>query len=147
MISSRTTLQTDQKQSGFTLLELLVVIVIIGLLAAFVAPKYFGQIGKSKTQVAKAQMEAFDRAIDQFRVDTEHFPTTEQGLGSLFSQPANEPLWRGPYIKKGIPLDPWSKAYIYKSPGTDGRDYEIISYGNDGKSGGGGEDADILSWQ
>lgn len=134
------------KKQGFTLLELLVVIVIIGLLAAFVAPKYFGQISKSKTQVAKAQIEAFDKAIDQFRVDTGHFPTTEQGLNGLFSQPANEPMWHGPYIKKSIPIDPWGNAYVFKSPGTDSRDYEILSYGNDGKSGGSGEDADITSW-
>lgn len=135
------------KRSGFTLLELLVVIVIIGLLAAFVAPKYFGQISKSKTQVARAQIEAFEKAIDQFRVDVGHFPTTEQGLNSLYSQPTNEPLWRGPYIKKSIPLDPWNKAYIFKSPGTNGRDYEIMSHGKDGKEGGEDEDADVSNFQ
>jgi general secretion pathway protein G len=134
------------KSRGFTLLELLVVIVIIGLLAAFVAPKYFGQIGKSKTQVAKAQIEAFDKAIDQFRIDTGHFPSTEQGLASLFAQPANEPNWHGSYIKKGVPADPWGNAYIYTSPGTDGRDFDIVSYGNDGKLGGGGEDADVTNY-
>lgn len=132
---------------GFTLIELLVVIIIIGLLAAFVAPKYFGQIGKSKSQVAKAQIEAFDKAIDQFRVDVGHFPTQAQGLNSLFAQPANEPLWRGPYIKKSIPADPWNNAYIYKAPGDSGRDYEISSYGRDGKAGGADEDADVLGWQ
>lgn len=132
---------------GFTLIELLVVIIIIGLLAAFVAPKYFGQIGKSKSQVAKAQIEAFDKAIDQFRVDVGHFPTDAQGLNSLFAQPANEPLWRGPYIKKSIPADPWSNAYIYKAPGDSGRDYEISSLGRDGKAGGADEDADVLGWQ
>lgn len=132
---------------GFTLIELLVVIIIIGLLAAFVAPKYFGQIGKSKSQVAKAQIEAFDKAIDQFRVDVGHFPTQAQGLNSLFAQPSNEPLWRGPYIKKSIPADPWNNAYIYKAPGDIGRDYEISSLGRDGKAGGADEDADVLGWQ
>lgn len=134
------------KNRGFTLIELLVVIIIIGLLAAFVAPKYFGQIGKSKSQVAKAQIEAIDKAIDQFRIDVGHFPTEAQGLHSLFAQPANEPLWRGPYIKKSIPLDPWNNAYLYKAPGSDGRDYEIMSHGRDGKAGGADEDADVLGW-
>jgi general secretion pathway protein G len=137
----------NAKKAGFTLLELLVVIVIIGLLAAFVAPKYFGQISKSKTQVARAQIEAFEKGIDQFRVDTGRFPTTEQGLNSLFAQPTNEPLWRGPYIKKSIPLDPWNKAYVFKSPGTNGRDYEIMSLGKDGKEGGDDEDADVSNFQ
>lgn len=140
-------MQHIKKQNrGFTLLELLVVIVILGLLAAFVAPKYFGQIGKSKIQTAKSQIDAFDKAIDQFRVDTGHFPTTEQGLISLFAQPANEPLWHGPYLKKVIPADPWGNPFVYRSPGTEGRDFEIVSYGADGKSGGAGDDADITSW-
>jgi general secretion pathway protein G len=134
------------KKHGFTLLELLVVIIIIGLLAAFVAPKYFGQISKSKTQAVKAQIESFEKAIDQYRVDVGRFPSTEQGLNSLFVQPNNEPLWRGPYIKKAIPADPWNNKYTYKSPGSDGRDYEIVSLGRDGKAGGTEEDADILSW-
>lgn len=133
-------------QAGFTLLELLVVIVIIGLLAAFVAPKYFGQIGKSKAQVAKAQIESFDKALDQYRIDTGHYPDTAAGLIALFVQPANEPMWHGAYLKKGIPPDPWGRAYVYKAPGANGREFEIVSYGNDGKESGGGEDADITSW-
>ena len=132
---------------GFTLLELLVVIVIIGLLSAFVAPKYFGQIGRSKTQIAKAQIDAFEKGLDQYRIDTGHYPTSDVGLVSLFVQPANEPNWHGPYLKKGIPADPWNRAYIYRSPGTDGREYEILSYGSDGVQGGAGEDADVTSWQ
>lgn len=139
-------MKSKQKHQGFTLLELLVVIVIIGLLAAFVGPKYFGQIGKSKTQVAKAQIEAFDKAIDQYRIDTGHFPSTDQGLVALFVQPANEPMWHGAYLKKNVPTDPWGNAYIYKAPGSDGRDFEIVSYGSDGKSGGAGDDADVNNW-
>lgn len=134
------------EQRGFTLLELLVVIVIIGLLAAFVAPKYFGQIGRSKTQVAKAQIDAFEKGLDQFRIDTGRYPTTEQGLVALFVQPNSVANWHGAYLKKGIPPDPWERAYVYRSPGTDGREYEILSLGGDGEQGGAGEDADITSW-
>jgi general secretion pathway protein G len=131
---------------GFTLLELLVVIVIIGLLAAFVAPKYFGQIGRSKMQIAKAQIEAFEKGLDQFRIDTGHYPATDAGLVALFVQPANEPNWHGAYMKKGVPMDPWSHGYIYRAPGSEGREYEIISYGADGQQGGANEDADVVSW-
>ncbi len=135
------------QKRGFTLLELLVVLLIIGLLAAFVGPKYFAQIGKSQTQVSKAQIEAFDKALDQFRLDTGHYPSTSQGLTALFVQPVNEPLWRGPYLKKNVPPDPWGNAFVYSSPGTDPtREYEVVSYGKDGKPGGIGDDADITSW-
>lgn len=132
------------KQRGFTLLELLVVVVIIGLLAAFVAPKYFAQIGKSQTQIARAQIESFDKALDQYRVDTGHYPTSEQGLAALVAQPASETLWRGPYLKKNVPADPWGNAFIYKIPAADpNRDYDLTSYGKDGKAGGSGDDQDI----
>lgn len=135
-----------KKMRGFTLLELLVVIVIIGLLAAFVAPKYFGQIGRSKTQVTKAQIESFEKGLDQYRIDVGRYPTTDQGLVALFVQPPNVANWNGPYLKKGIPQDPWTHDYVYKSPGTDGRDYDIVSYGANGTQGGTKEDADIVSW-
>jgi len=131
------------QQTGFTLLELLVVIVIIGLLAAFVAPKYFSQIGKSKTQIAKAQIESFDKALDQYRLDTGHYPTGDQGLVALFVQPSNEPNWHGAYLKKSLPADPWGNAYIYKIPGANGGDFDLISYGRDGQPSGTGEDADV----
>jgi general secretion pathway protein G len=138
---------SQQKQTGFTLLELLIVLLIIGLLAAFVGPKYFGQIGKSQTQVAKAQIEAFDKALDQYRLDVGKYPTTAQGLDALFVPPLNEPNWKGPYLKKNVPLDPWGNRYVFTSPGTQpGRDFEIVSYGRDGKFGGTSEDADITSW-
>jgi general secretion pathway protein G len=137
----------ETKQGGFTLLELLVVLLIIGMLAAFVGPKYFSQIGKSQTQVAKAQIEAFDKALDQYRLDVGRYPTTAQGLIALFAQPADEPLWRGPYLKKVVPVDPWGNPYIYNAPGTDPkREFEIVSWGKDGKAGGAGDDADVMSW-
>ena len=129
---------------GFTLLELLVVIVIIGVLAGYVAPRYFAQVGKSEVQVARAQIDALDKALDQYRLDTRRYPTGEQGLEALVTRPANEPNWNGPYLKKAIPNDPWGRPYVYRLPGQKG-DYDLISYGRDGKPGGAGEDADIVN--
>jgi len=130
---------------GFTLLELLVVMVIIGLLASFVAPRYFGQIGKSEVKLARAQIDALEKALDQYRLDLGHYPSTEAGLAVLVSKPANEPRWAGPYLRKGVPADPWSRPYIYRHPGQQ-REYEIVSLGKDGQPGGTGEAADITSW-
>ena len=132
-------------RKGFTLIELLVVVVIIGLLAGFVAPRYFSQLGKSEVQIAKAQIDAFEKALDQYRLDTRRYPTSEQGLSALIERPANEPLWNGPYLRKAVPLDPWGHAYVYKAPGAKG-EYEIVSYGRDGQPGGEGEAADIKSY-
>ncbi|MGZ3238448.1 MAG: type II secretion system major pseudopilin GspG [Burkholderiaceae bacterium] len=129
---------------GFTLLELLVVIVIIGLLAAYVGPKYFAQLGKSEVTVAKAQIESFSKALDTYRLDVGHYPTSEEGLGVLLVKPPTAPNWNGPYLQKNVPMDPWSHPYVYRSPGSKG-DYEIISYGRDGQPGGSGEDADITT--
>ncbi|WP_019143015.1 type II secretion system major pseudopilin GspG [Noviherbaspirillum massiliense] len=131
--------------SGFTLLELLVVMVIIGLLAGYVGPKYFSQIGKSETKTALAQIDALGKALDQYRLDTGHYPSTEQNLTALFTRPANEPKWDGPYLKKAVPPDPWGKPYVYKQPGDHG-DYDLFSYGKDGEPGGTGDAADITSW-
>lgn len=132
---------------GFTLLELLVVIVIIGLLAAYVGPKYFAQLGKSEVTVAKAQIEAFEKALDTLRLDLGRYPTTEEGLNALMTAPANATAkWTGPYLKKGVPADPWGHPYAYRAPGAKG-EYEIISLGKDGQPGGTGEAADISSAQ
>ena len=130
------------RNKGFTLLELLVVIVIIGLLAGYVAPRYFGQVGKSEVQVAKAQIESIEKALDQYRLDTRSYPTAEQGLDALTAKPANANGWAGPYLKKAVPNDPWGRAYVYRVPGTKG-DFDLYSLGKDGKPGGTGEDADI----
>jgi general secretion pathway protein G len=131
------------RQRGFTLLELLVVVAIIGLLAAYVGPKYFSQIGRSEVTVAQAQIEAFDRALDTYRVDVGHYPSVEQGLSVLVVRPDNEKKWRGPYLMKEVPQDPWGHPYLYRQPGPNGTDYQILSYGKDGQPGGNGDDADI----
>jgi len=128
---------------GFTLLELLVVIAIIGLLAAYVGPRYFAQLGKSETTTAKAQIDAFSKALDAYRIDTGRYPTTEQGLNALLTAPAGATKWNGPYLSKAVPPDPWGRAYLYRAPGGSGRDYEISSYGKDGVPGGTGDDADL----
>jgi len=132
-------------QGGFSLLELLVVMVIIGLLAGYVGPKYFAQIGKSEIKAAKAQIDALGKSLDQYRLDTGHYPTTEQGLSALVTKPANESKWEGPYLTKAVPADPWGKPYVYKNPGEHG-DYDLLSYGKDGQAGGSGEAADIVNW-
>lgn len=132
-------------QPGFTLLELLVVIVIIGLLAAYVGPKYFSQLGKSEVTIAKAQIEAFGKSLDTYRLDVGRYPTTEEGLNALLNAPPSAVgKWNGPYLKKGLPLDPWGHPYQYRAPGSKG-DYEVLSTGKDGQPGGSGEDADISS--
>ena len=132
-------------EKGFTLLELLVVMVIIGLLAGYVGPKYFSQIGKSEVKAARAQIDALEKALDQYRLDTGHYPTGSQGLSVLVIKPDNESKWDGPYLKKAVPLDPWGNAYLYRQPGDHG-EYDLLSYGKDGKPGGEGENADITSW-
>jgi len=132
-------------QSGFTLLELLVVMVIIGLLAGYVGPKYFGQIGKSEVKVARAQLDALQKSLDQYRIDVGTYPATDQGLAALVTKPADEPRWAGPYLSKAVPQDPWHHDYVYRSPGEHG-EYDLLSYGRDGRAGGEGEDADITSW-
>ncbi len=134
-----------KKHGGFTLLELLVVMVIIGLLASYVGPRYFSQVGKSEIKVARAQINALEKALDQFRLDTGHFPTAEEGLESLVVRPPSENRWDGPYLNKGVPLDPWGHVYGYKIPGTQG-EYDLISLGKDGQPGGTGEAADITNW-
>lgn len=143
--SLRMTAMTHRRH-GFTLLELLVVLVIIGLLVAFVAPRYFSQVGKSETKMARAQIKALEDALDQYRMDVGRYPTSEQGLDALNAQPAGEARWQGPYLRKAVPKDPWGNAYVYASPGEHG-EYDLQSLGKDGQPGGEGEAADIVNWQ
>ncbi len=136
---------TKSNVNGFTLLELLVVMVIIGLLAGYVGPKYFEQIGKSETKTARAQIDALGKALDQFRIDTGSYPTTEQGLAALNNNLGNNPKWAGPYLKKSVPNDPWDKPYLYKAPGEHG-DYDLYTLGKDGQQGGTKEAEDVTNW-
>ena len=129
---------------GFTLLELLVVMVIIGLLAGYVGPRFFNQIGKSEIKTARAQIDALEKALDQYRLDVGHYPTTEQGLQALQVSPG-EARWAGPYLKKAVPPDPWGKPYQYRQPGEHG-EFDLYSFGPDGQPGGEGENADITNW-
>ena len=135
----------SRQQRGFTLLELLVVMVIIGLLAGYVGPRLFSQIGKSEAKAAMAQIVSLESALDQYRLDTGRYPSTEQGLAALIVKPANENRWAGPYLRKAVPNDPWGKPYLYKQPGLHG-EFDLSSFGKDGQPGGSGDAADIVNW-
>ncbi len=134
------------KERGFTFFEILVVVTIIGLLAALVGPRLWSKITGGKQATAKMQIEMFGTALDAFRLDTGRYPTTEEGLQALREKPSGVENWSGPYLPKELPVDPWKNAYVYKSPGEHG-DYDIISYGADKVEGGDGENQDIVSWK
>jgi general secretion pathway protein G len=129
---------------GFTLLELLVVILIVGLLTGIVAPRLMNQISRSEVTTARAQMDALQKALNAYRIDVGHFPATSQGLQALVRQPSDETRWRGPYLEGEVPADPWGSAYQYRSPAEEGRDYQIMSLGRDRAPGGSGDDADLV---
>jgi general secretion pathway protein G len=137
--------QRVQLVRGFTLLELLVVMVIIGLLAAYVGPKYFSQVGKSEIKMAQAQIDALEKALHQYRLDVGSYPSSEQGLAALMASPGNEPRWQGPYLSKTPPADPWRNPYVYKYPGENS-EFDLFSLGRDGQPGGEGDAADITNW-
>ena len=134
------------REKGFTLFEILVVVIIIGLLAALVGPRLFGKVSTAKQKATKAQIELFGTALDTYRLDVGRYPTTEEGLKALREKPSGAEGWQGPYLPKEIPTDPWNRAYVYKSPGEHG-DYDLISYGLDGAEGGEAENLDIVSWK
>ena len=146
MLTTKQGAARNRHSFGFTLLELLVVMVIIGLLAGFVAPRYFAQVGKSRVKAAHAQIDALDKALEQFRLDVGRLPTTEEGLAAPNTAPSGLTNWEGPYLKKAVPADPWGHPYIYAQPGTHQNDFDLQSYGRDGQPGGTGEDADITNW-
>jgi general secretion pathway protein G len=135
------------ERRGFTLIELLVVIAVIAILAGLVGPMVFRNVGDAKVTAAKAQLELFGLALDQYRLDNDYYPSSAQGLDALRTMPQGEPAarnWRGPYLKKAVPLDPWGHPYLYKSPGEKNPNgYDLLTYGRDGKLGGDGEDTDI----
>jgi general secretion pathway protein G len=130
---------------GFTLIELLVVMVIVGLLVALVGPRVFPKLGKGKQAAAKAQIELLGQTLDHFRLDVGRYPSMQEGLNALVTNPGIE-NWEGPYLKKALPNDPWGKPYHYQAPGTHG-EYDLFSYGRDGSPGGEGEDKDVASWE
>ena len=144
-MEKRRPVQLFASSSGFTLMELMVVVIIIGLLAALVAPKLFGKVNQSKVKAAQAQIELFGSALDQFRLDNNRYPTTSEGLSILRANQGVEG-WDGPYLKKEVPKDPWGHAFVYSSPGAHD-DYDLVSYGGDGTAGGEGEGKDIVSWK
>lgn len=137
--------------AGFTLIELIVVLVVLGLLAALVGPQLFDRVSGAKQETTRAQLELFGIALDNYRLDNGAYPTTEQGLAALNARPGAPPApsnWRGPYLRKQVPDDPWGQPYVYASPGThDPNGYDLVSYGRDGEPGGTGEDADVASWE
>jgi general secretion pathway protein G len=129
---------------------MLVVITVIAILASLVTPMVFRNVGDAKVSAARAQVEVFGLALDAYRLDTDYYPSTAQGLEALRHPPAGAPTarnWRGPYLKKAVPLDPYGRPYVYRSPGESNPEtYDLMSLGRDGAPGGTGEDADITSW-
>jgi general secretion pathway protein G len=136
-----------RSRAGVTLIEMLVVVMIIALFAALVAPSMFKQSDKARVTAAQAQINNFTTALGSYKLDTGVFPSTEEGLQALRVAPNNLAQWQGPYLPKEVPLDPWRRPYIYKYPGEHGDEPDIISYGADGQAGGDGINADIVSWK
>lgn len=131
------------RDAGFTLIELMIVIAILGLMAYMVAPRLMGVMGKAKPKLAQTDIKNLETALDLFYLDVGRYPTEDEGLKALTQQPENLPNWGGPYLKKP-PKDPWGRDYVYKFPGEHGP-YDIMSYGADGQAGGEGENADITN--
>lgn len=138
-------LRIDRQKGGFTLIEMLVVVLILAILAALIVPRVIGRTSDAKRAKAASDIATLSSLLQQYRVDNDSFPTTEDGLSALRVQPSGATNWRGPYTSKSIPTDPWGNEYSFEAPGPDGQDYVIISYGADGAPGGDGDNADITS--
>lgn len=132
------------RERGFTLLELLIVVLIIGLLTGIVGPRFLAQINRSEVTAARAQIDALSKAVQAYRIDMGRYPPNESGLRALV-EPPGDPRWRGPYLVGTVPPDPWGGAYAYRQPGTGGRDFDVVSLGRDRAAGGSGDDADITN--
>ncbi len=139
--------QRGSRQAGITLIEMLVVMIIIGLFAALVAPRLLQKSDTARVTAARAQINSFMTALGAYKLDTGTFPTTEQGLQALRVQPQGANQWQGPYLPQEIPVDPWGRPYVYKYPGDHGDEPDVISYGADGQIGGEGTNTDIVSWK
>jgi len=143
--------RTWRSESGLTLIEILVVIIVLGLLAGLVAPRIIGRVSEAKTQTARTQIALLGVALDSYRLDNGYYPTTEQGLAALRTRPLSEPQprnWRGPYLQKDVPNDPWDRPYLYRSPGeVNVGSYDLLTLGRDGQPGGEDEDTDVTSWE
>ena len=137
-------MKNSYKNHGFTLIELLVVMVIIGLLVSYVGPKYFNQLSQSEVKAAKAQIDSIKKALDVYRLDNGAYPDQSTGLTALMVPPASARKWRGPYLQKDIPSDPWNQPYIYRIPGEKA-EFDLLSLGADAKPGGDDENADIVN--
>lgn len=134
-----------RRRSAFTLIELLLVLVILAVLAAVVVPKFTNRSEQAREAAAKTDISIMGTALDAFEIDNGRFPTSDEGLAALLEAPQNARAWKGPYLKRGMPVDPWGNAYVYRYPGTQSKsDYDLYSTGPDGKEG--GED-DVTSWQ
>ena len=143
--------RSERTEAGLTLIEILVVIIVLGLLAGLVAPRIIGRVSEAKTATARTQIELLGVALDNYRLDNGSYPTTEQGLAALRTRPTSEPRprnWRGPYLQKDVPDDPWDRPYLYRSPGEiNAGSYDLVTLGRDGQPGGEEEDTDITSWE
>ncbi len=136
-----------KRARGVTLIELLVVVTIIAMFATLVLPRLWKKVSGAKQTVAREQINGFITALGMYKLDTGHFPTTEEGLQALRVRPQNAARWDGPYLPQDVPMDPWGHPYLYKFPGEHGEEPDIITYGADGREGGDGENADIVSWK